>query len=138
MHAGFAAFDGGQIFPDFVGGEAEDGRDEADEGFGDLPENGLRGAAGVAGGREGVHAVFEHVEIEGAEVDDGELVDGVVDAVELEGLVPVEDFLGEVAGAGEHVAIERQKLGFGDAVAFAGSKPCRLPSRKRKVLRSLR
>jgi hypothetical protein len=28
MHAGFAAFDLGQILPDLVGGEAEDGRDQ--------------------------------------------------------------------------------------------------------------
>ena len=45
MNAGFAAFDDGEILPDFVGGEAEDGGDEADERFSDLPEDSLRGAA---------------------------------------------------------------------------------------------
>ena len=84
VDAGFAAFDLGQVFPDFVGGEAQDGCDKADESFGDLPEDGLRGAAFLARRRKGVHAVFEHVEIERAEVDDGEIVDGVVDAMEFE------------------------------------------------------
>ena len=107
----------GQIFPDFVGGEAEDGRDEADERFGDLPEHGLRGAAREARGREGVHAVFEHVEIKRAQVDDGEFVHCLVDAMEFEGLVPGEDLLREVAGAGEHVSIEWQEFRLGDAVA---------------------
>src|ERR1039458_3696313 len=39
VDARFAAFDGGEIVPNFVGGEAEDGRDETNEGFGDLPED---------------------------------------------------------------------------------------------------
>jgi hypothetical protein len=80
------------MLPDLVGGEAEDGRDQADQSFRDLPEHGLRGAALLARGREGVHAVLEHVEIERAQVDDGEFVDRVVDAMELEGLVPAENF----------------------------------------------
>ncbi len=70
----------------------------------------MRGAAFFACRREGVHAVFEHVEVERAEVDDGELIDSLVDAVELECLVEAEDLFGEFAGAGEHVAIERQEL----------------------------
>ena len=76
VDAGFAAFDFGKELPDLVGGEAEDGRDEAGEGFGDAPEGGLRAAAaGVVGG-EGVEAVFEDVEVEGAEVGVHELVEG--------------------------------------------------------------
>ncbi len=137
MHAGSRPSTCRQVLPDFVGGEAEDGCDEADEGFGDLPEDGLCAAARGVGGREGVHAVFEDVDVEGTEVDDGELVDGVVDAVELEALVPAEDFFSEFAGAGQHVLVERQKLIEGNCVR-AGLKPCRLPSRIRKVLRSLR
>jgi len=60
----------------------------------------LRGAAFEAGGRKGVHAVFEHVEKEGAEVDDGEFIDGLIDAMELEGLVPGEDVFRSVRGCG--------------------------------------
>ena len=108
VDAGFAAFDFGQKLPDLVGGEAEDGGDEADEGFGDVPEHGLRGAAGGVVGREGVQAVFEDVEVERAEVGDGELVDGVVDAVELEVVVGGEDLGVELGGAGEDVLVERQ------------------------------
>ena len=68
-----AAFDGRQMLPDLVGGKGEDRRDQAHQRFGDLPEHGLRGAARLARGREGVHAVLEHVEIKGAQVHDGEL-----------------------------------------------------------------
>ncbi len=51
-------FDFGEELPDLLGGEAEDGRDEAGEGFGDAPESGLgAAAAGVIGG-EGVEAVL--------------------------------------------------------------------------------
>ena len=82
-----------------------------------LPQDCLRGAARVARGREGVHAVFEHVEIKGAQVHDGEFVDCLVDAMELEGFVPGEDLFGEIARAGQHVAVERQKLGLGDLIA---------------------
>ena len=95
------------MFPNFVGGKGEDGRDQPHQGFGDLPQHGLRRAAGKARGREGVHAVLDRIEIKGAQVDDGELVYRLVDAVKLEGLVPAEDFLGQVAGARQHVAVER-------------------------------
>src|ERR1035441_5035736 len=37
--------------------------------------------------------------------------------MELEGLVPSENLFGEVARAGQHVAVEWQKLGLGYAVA---------------------
>ncbi len=47
-----------QELPDFVGGEAEDGGDEAGEGFGDAPEGGLGAAAGRVVGCEGIEAVF--------------------------------------------------------------------------------
>src|SRR6185437_13196 len=104
----------GQVAPDFVGGEGEDGGYEADEYFGDFPDDRLGGAALDAGGREGVHAVLEHVEVERAEVHDGEFIDGVEDAVELEALVPVADLFRQLAGAGEHVAIEREELVVGD------------------------
>jgi len=58
VNAGLAIRDLGEKLPDFVGGEAEDGSDEAGEGFGDAPERGLRAAAaGVVGG-EGVEAIL--------------------------------------------------------------------------------
>src|SRR5580704_14224200 len=71
----------------------------------------------MARGREGVHAVFEDVEIERTQVDDSEVVDGLVDAMKFEFLIPAENFFGELAGAGEHVLIEWQELRFGDAIA---------------------
>ena len=84
MDAGLAVCDFGEKLPDLVGGEAEDGGDEAGEGFGDAPECGLgAAAAGVVGG-EGVEAVFEDVEVERAEVGVDVLVEGLVGAVEFE------------------------------------------------------
>src|SRR5580692_12080972 len=119
MHAGFASFYLRQILPDLVGGESKDGRDQAHQRFGDAPQNGLRGAAFRALWRKRVEAVFEDVEVEGAQLNDAELVDGVVDAVELEVSVPSAlsvgsaDFFDQLAAAGEHVAIERQQAGVG-------------------------
>ena len=49
MDTGLTPFHRGEILPNLVGGEAENGRDEADEGFSDLPEDGLRGAATING-----------------------------------------------------------------------------------------
>ena len=72
----------------------------------------------MAGGREGVHPVLEHIQIERTQVHNGELVDRVVDAVELEGCVPVEHFFGQLAGAGQHIAVERKKFGLWNAVAY--------------------
>ena len=91
VDAGFAVCDFGEKLPDLVGGEAEDGGDEAGEGFGDAPERGLgAAAAGVVGG-EGVEAVFEDVEVERAEVGVHVLVEGLVGAVELEVFVGFAD-----------------------------------------------
>src|SRR5208283_1752959 len=111
MYAGFAARDRRQMFPDLGGGEAHDRRDQAHKRLRDLPKYGLRGAARMARGREGVHAVLEHIEIKRTQVHNGELVHGLIDAMELEGLVPAENFFGQVAGTGEHVTVERQELG---------------------------
>src|SRR5579863_8584283 len=102
-----AAFDGGQMFPDFVGGEGEDGRGKADKRFGDLPQHRLRGTASLAGERERVHAVLEHIEIKGAQIDDGELVYSLIDTMEFESFVPCKNLFRQVAGAGKHVAVER-------------------------------
>src|ERR1035441_7780234 len=68
MYGSLAAFNGGQILPYFVGGEAEDRGDEADERLSDLPQHRLRGAALLACRRKGVHAVLQNIEIERAQV----------------------------------------------------------------------
>ncbi len=116
VDAGGAVGDGGEILPDLVGGEAEDGRDKAGEGFGDAPDGGLGGAARGGVGREGVEAVFGYVEVERAEVGVGELVQGLVGAVELELVVGLAHGGVEFGGAGEDVAVEGLHLGPGDGV----------------------
>src|SRR5216683_131247 len=106
VNAGLAARYLREELPDFVGGEAEDWGDEAGEGFGDAPEGGLGAAAGGVVGGEGVEAVLEDIEVEGAEVGVGELVEGVVGAVELEVVVGGADPGGEFGQAGEDVLVE--------------------------------
>ena len=106
VDAGFAVRDFGEELPDLICGEAEDGRDEAGEGFGDTPESGLRAAtAGVVGG-EGVEAVFEDVEVERAEVGVYVLVECLIGAVELEVVVGFADLCVELGGAGEDELVE--------------------------------
>ena len=108
----------GEGLVDLVGGEAEDGRGEAGEGVGDFVDGGLGAAAGevqfalvIVAGLEldgvGVEAVFEDVEVEGAEFGVTELVEQVVDAVEFEVGVGLGDFAGEFGGAGEDVLVDR-------------------------------
>ncbi len=107
VDAGFALFDFGKELPDLVGGEAEDGGDEAGESFGDAPECGLRAAAAGVVGSEGVEAVLQHVEIERAEVGVYVFVERLVGAVELEVVVGLADFGVELGGAGEDELVER-------------------------------
>jgi len=40
MNGSLAALDSGQMLPDFISRETQDGRDQADEGFRDLPQHG--------------------------------------------------------------------------------------------------
>ncbi len=117
VNTGLSAFDFGKVFPDFVGGEAEDWRDESREGFGDAPDGGLCAAAGRMVRGEGVEAVLEDVEIEGAEVSVGELVEGLVGAVELEVIVGGADACGELREAAKDVLVEGFELREGDGVS---------------------
>ena len=50
-------------------------------------------APGHAGGRRCIEAVFEYVEVKRAQIHHAIVVQGVIDAVELESLVSLEDFL---------------------------------------------
>src|SRR2546425_8073234 len=107
----------GQMLPDLFGGEDEDRREEANESAGDFIDGGLGGAASFAARRLGVEAIFQDVEVECAEVHDAKIVDGVIDAVEFIGLVPLAALLDEFGGALEHPAIELFHFGSGKRVA---------------------
>ncbi len=72
-----------QIFPDFLGGKDEDRRREAHERAADFPDGGLRGAARFVVGGFGVEPIFQHVVIKRAEIDDAEIVNRVIDAMEF-------------------------------------------------------
>ena len=95
-----------QVAPDLVGGKAEDGRQPAVHGLGDVVHGGLAGAPGPAVGRGGVLAVLDDVQVEAAQVHHAEVVDLLVDEVEL--VVPVggDDFLLELVGAIHDPAVQ--------------------------------
>ncbi len=91
-------------------------REQAGERFGDAPDGGLRAAAGGRVGGEGVEAVFDDVEIERAEVGVGELVEGLIGAMEFEAFVGLADGGVELGGAREDVLVERLHAGQRDCV----------------------
>ena len=71
---------------------------------------GYFGAARFAFGRLGVEAILQDVEIEGAQVHDAIVVDGVIDAVEFVDGIPVAAFGEEFGGAIEHPAVNFLEL----------------------------
>ena len=90
MDALGAAFEFGQVVPNLVTGEAEDGGELAGHGVSNAPENSLRAAAGVGVRCGGVEAVFDDVKVKRAEVSGAEFVGLVVDAMELELFIPID------------------------------------------------
>src|SRR5882724_511519 len=111
-HVDALGFAGGlrQILPDLFGSENEDRCDETNQGAGNFPDGGLRGAAGFAFGRLSVEAVLQNVEVEGAEVHDTVVMDGVIDAVEFVAGVPFAALGNEFGGAIEHPTIDFLEL----------------------------
>ena len=100
----------GHELPGLVGGEAEDGRDEAEQSFANAPERGLRGLALAGRAREGVEAILENVKVLGAEIDCEKFVEALVDAMEEHLVIPGADFGGKIGGAQKHVLVERFEL----------------------------
>ena len=70
----------------------------------------MRGAARFALGRLGVKAVLQNVEIEGTQIHDTIVVDGVIDAVEFVDGIPVTALGDEFGGAIKHPAIDFLEL----------------------------
>ena len=71
-----------QILPNFFGSEAHDGSEQPHQRFSDAPDRGLRAAAAVRLRRRNIEPVFEHIEIERAQVDDAEMIQTMIDFVE--------------------------------------------------------
>src|ERR1700729_3637512 len=104
------------MLPDFFGAESENGRDEAQESMSDAVDRGLRRAAAATLGCEGVQAIFENVEVKRAEIDDREIVNGVEDAVEVEGIVRIAALAHDFAGAMEHPGVDFEEVWVGHRV----------------------
>ncbi len=81
---GVDGFAGAEVAPGFFRGEGEDGGEEAGKGREDLVQGGLGGAAASALRGVAIQAVLGDVDVEAAQVDGAELIEGVVDAVEFE------------------------------------------------------
>ena len=84
-----------RVLPCLVRREGEDGCEELRDATEDLVHRGLRGEAarGIRG--VAIHAVFQRVDVDRGKVGGAELVDGVEDLAELEGLVSCEALLGD-------------------------------------------
>ena len=77
---------------------------------------GLRGPAAGAAGCVAIHAVLGDVDVEAAQVDGAELVEGVINAVELEFFVGVTAGVLHFGQSGQDPAVDRGGLRFGGRV----------------------
>src|SRR5712671_6056487 len=105
MHAGLVAFGFRQIPPDFLSREDEDRGDQAHQGAGNLPDSGLRRTPRFALCSFRIKAIFENVEIKGTEVNDTEIVDSMIDAMEIVSGVPLAALGDQLGCALKHPAI---------------------------------
>src|SRR5882672_11248036 len=117
MHAGLVAFGFRQIPPDFLSREDEDRGDQAHQSARNLPDSGLRRAARFILGSLRIKAIFENVEIKGTQVNDTEVMNGMIDAVEIVSGIPLPALSHEFGGALEHPAIHFLELIVRETVA---------------------
>ncbi len=117
MHAGLVAFGFRQIPPDFLSREDEDRGDQAHQGAGNLPDGCLCRTARFALCSFRIKAIFENVEIKGTQVNDTEVVNGMIDAVEIVSGIPLPAPGHEFGGALEHPAIHFLELIVWETVA---------------------
>ncbi len=104
--------------PGLFGREAQEGRHPAQHAVRDVPQRGLRGAAGVALGGAGVEPVFEHVEVESAQVFRAVNLQLGHHGMELVALVVGQDVFLQLRGAGQRVAVDLQQLAQRHRVGF--------------------
>src|SRR5690554_1549956 len=95
-----------KMLPDFVGGEAQDRRNPAHQGFGHMVQGGLAGTSRQAVGLGGVLAVFDDVQIEPAQGGFTEVVHFLVNP--QEGIVAVVfvQFVLQLQGTVDHPAVQ--------------------------------
>ena len=84
MHIVFAICRSRQKAPDFVGSEAEDGSDQADKSFRDLPDGGLRAESPRVLRCKRVESILQYVEIKRAQFGVTKFIQRVIDAVKFE------------------------------------------------------
>src|SRR5271155_3797238 len=107
-----------QISPDFFRGKAGDGSEQARQRLADAPDRSLCASPGSRLGRGDVQAVFEHVEIEGAEFSYAEIIHAVMDAMEGKLVVPAPHIRDQGSGQAQHVLVDLFQLSEWDCVGL--------------------
>ena len=96
--------------PDLIAGEGEDRGEHLRHRVEDQEQGGLRAAAGETVRAVAVQTVLDDIEVERAQVDDAEVVDGVGDGVELIVVVPAEHLLDQTVQAGDGPLVQLEHV----------------------------
>ena len=104
--------------PDLLHGEGQHRREPGDEAVEERVEHGAGGAAARAGRGVAVERVLADVEVEGREVDGGELEEGLEDPLEVVGGVALQHLLVELGQPVQHPALELGHLRRLDALGL--------------------
>ena len=96
--------------PDFVRGEAEQRRYQANQRFGNRPQYSLGRTPGYILRREGINPVFDGIDIKLAQLSHGEFIERVINAMEFKLLIPAQHLFGELARAHQHILVQRRHL----------------------------
>src|SRR6185437_8271296 len=117
MHARLSRSASRQIFPNFLGCENEDWRNEADQRPCDVIGGRLRGATPTIIGCEGIKAILENIEIKRAQIDRAEILNRMIDAVELKFFVPSVALTDKRSRAAKHPGVHFPHFRIVDDVA---------------------
>ena len=124
-----------RVAPRFLRGEDEDRREQPAERVENLVHRHLRGAAARRIGRVAIHAVLRDVDIEAAQVDGAELIQGVINLVEFVGRIGRAAFFDDLLQPIENPAIDQGEFALSRSAIPVAGKSCRLPNKIRSVFR---
>ena len=83
---------------------------------GEFVQHGLRGTTSQRVGRAGIETVFEHIQVERAQIHGAEVVDLVIGAVECIGAIRLGDRAHHFLQPMQHPAVDLRHLGVGHGV----------------------
>ncbi len=116
VHALGPALDGGQVAPCLLGGVYQDWRQHGTQRGRQFVQHGLRGTTSQRVGRAGIETVFEHIQVERAQIHGAEVVDLVIGAVECIGAIRLGDRAHHFLQPMQHPAVDLRHLGVGHGV----------------------